>query len=159
VQFRAFGSLSLSLSLSLSVPSFVFDGRLFCIHRILPSEFFRFLPSVLVCNESKIPRHCGTSNGLSLVSVAICGVSAVFGEKVKVCPYYTRFFSFCSIAKKSVGEVPSYRAWIGTKEWRNRGLKLRSAKMKSVSQHKGRCATISPMPLRFFRTREHQRLF
>ncbi len=47
--------------------------------------------------------------------------------------------------------MPSYRAWIGTKEWRNRGLKLRSARMKSVSQHKGRCATTSPMPLRFFR--------
>ncbi len=91
MQFRAFGSLSLSLSLS--VPSFVFDGRLFCIHRILPSEFFRFLPSVLVCNESKIPRHCGTSNGLSLVSVAICGVSAVFGEKVSSCsPFFSRNF-------------------------------------------------------------------
>ncbi len=55
----SFVRLALSLSLSLSLLSFVFDGRLFCIHRILPSEFFCFLPSVLVCTESKKPRHCG----------------------------------------------------------------------------------------------------
>jgi hypothetical protein len=64
------------------------------------NSFVSFLPFWFAPNRKNLGIAAG-SNGLSLVSVAICGVFAVFGEKVKACAYYTRFFPFCSIAKNN----------------------------------------------------------
>ncbi len=93
-------SLSLSLCFRLCLTAVFFAFIEFCRR----NSFVSFLPFWFAPNRKNLGIAAG-SNGLSLVSVAICGVFAVFGEKVTSCsPFFSHYAIFMSLC------IPSFRS-------------------------------------------------
>ncbi len=97
-------SLSLSLSLSLRFRLCLTAVFFVFIEFCRRNSFVSFLPFWFAPNRKDLGIAAG-SNGLSLVSVAISGVFAVFGEKVNSC---SPFFSHCAIFISLC--IPSFRS-------------------------------------------------
>ncbi len=93
-------SLSLSRCFRLCLTAVFFVFIEFCRR----NSFVSFLPFWFAPNRKYLGIAAG-SNGLSLVSVAICGVSAVFGEKVSSCsPFFSHYAILMSLC------IPSFRS-------------------------------------------------